>query len=114
MDGALAVGADDRHCDRHTGLAHLPAHGISGLDHIVAPQTSNWIQLALPDAEGFDSPSGKGVTGITLLQGDLMSIVEACRLSLATMRNIRQSPIFAAAAMSLSSVSVIINALRLG
>ncbi|MDX1801032.1 MAG: heavy metal translocating P-type ATPase [Marinobacter sp.] len=79
--------------------------------------------------------------GITLLRGDLTGIVEARRLSLATMRNIRQnlffafiynsagvpiaagvlypftgmllSPIFAAAAMSLSSVSVITNALRL-
>jgi len=79
--------------------------------------------------------------GITLLRGDLMGIVEARRLSLATMRNIRQnlffafiyntagvpiaagvlypffgillSPILAAAAMSLSSVSVIMNALRL-
>tara|TARA_R110000823_G_scaffold171736_7_gene304131 strand:+ start:4055 stop:6328 length:2274 start_codon:yes stop_codon:yes gene_type:complete len=79
--------------------------------------------------------------GITLLRGDLMGIVYARRLSLATMRNIRQnlffaffynsagvpiaagvlfpftgillSPVFAAAAMSLSSVSVIVNALRL-
>ena len=79
--------------------------------------------------------------GVTLLKGDLMGIVKARRLSQATMANIRQnlffafiynaagipiaagvlypsfglllSPIIAAAAMSLSSVSVIANALRL-
>src|SRR5205807_6672872 len=78
---------------------------------------------------------------ITLVKGDLRGIVRAYRLSLTTMRNIRQnlffafiynalgvpiaagalypffgwllSPIIAAAAMSLSSVSVIANALRL-
>ncbi len=80
-------------------------------------------------------------SGITLLRGDLRGIVRARRLSQATMRNIRQNlffafiynavgvplaagvlypftgwtlhPVFAAAAMSLSSVSVISNALRL-
>ena len=79
--------------------------------------------------------------GITLLRGDLNGIVRARRLSRATMRNIRQnlffafvynalgvpiaagvlypffglllSPIFASAAMSFSSVSVISNSLRL-
>jgi len=79
--------------------------------------------------------------GITLLKGDLMGIARARRLSRATMSNIRQnlvfafiynaagipvaagllyplfgtllSPMIAAAAMALSSVSVVTNALRL-
>jgi Cu+-exporting ATPase len=79
--------------------------------------------------------------GVTLMQGDLRGIVRARKLSEATMRNIKQnlffafiynalgvpiaagvlypyfglllSPMIAAAAMSMSSVSVVSNALRL-
>jgi Cu+-exporting ATPase len=78
---------------------------------------------------------------VTLVKGDLRGIVSAIRLSRATMRNIKQnllfaflynalgvpvaagvlyplfgvllSPIFAGAAMAMSSVSVVTNALRL-
>ena len=80
--------------------------------------------------------------GITLVQGDLRGLARARRLSRATMANIRQnltfaflynvlgvpvaagalypftglllSPMIASAAMTFSSVSVILNALRLG
>jgi Cu+-exporting ATPase len=79
--------------------------------------------------------------GVTLVKGDLRGIVRARALSRATMRNIREnlffafvynslgvpiaagvaypfvglllSPIIASAAMTFSSVSVILNALRL-
>jgi heavy metal translocating P-type ATPase len=78
--------------------------------------------------------------GVTLVQGDLRGVARALRLSRATMRNVRQNlwlafgynalaipiaagafaawgltlnPMIASAAMSLSSVSVIANALRL-
>jgi Cu+-exporting ATPase len=79
--------------------------------------------------------------GVTLVKGDLRGIAKAIRLSHATMRNIKQnlffaflynalgvpvaagvlypafgvllSPIFAGAAMAMSSVSVVTNALRL-
>jgi len=92
-------------------------------------------------AMGAGTDVAIGAASITLIKGDLRGMVRARALSRATMRNIRQnlffaflyntigvpvaagilypffglllSPIFASAAMTLSSVSVIANALRL-
>ncbi len=96
-------------------------------------------EVGIAMGTGTDVPMQSA--GITLVRGDLRGIAQAIRLSRATMRNIRQnlffafiynslvipvaagilypyfglllSPIMAGAAMSLSSVSVISNALRL-
>ena len=92
-------------------------------------------------AMGTGTDVAMGSAGITLVNGDLRGVVRALRLSRATMRNIRQnlffafiynivgvpiaagilypffgmllSPMFASAAMTFSSLSVITNALRL-
>jgi len=100
--------------------------------------------LALADvgiAMGTGADTAIESAGITLVKGDLRGLLRARRLSLATMRNIRQnllfaflynvigvpiaagvlypfwgvllSPMIASAAMTFSSVSVISNALRL-
>jgi Cu+-exporting ATPase len=99
-------------------------------------------QADLGIALGSGSDIAKETGDIVLVSGSLTAIPTAIRLSRATMRKIRQnlffafiynsigvpiaagilypffglllSPIFAAAAMSLSSVSVIANSLRLG
>jgi Cu+-exporting ATPase len=98
-------------------------------------------EAAVGIAMGTGTEVAMQSAGITLVKGDLSGIVRAIVLSRATMRNIRQnlvfafaynaigipiaagvfypafglllSPIVAALAMSLSSVSVIVNALRL-
>jgi P-type Cu+ transporter len=100
--------------------------------------------LALADvgiAMGTGADTAIESAGMTLVKGDLLGLLRARRLSLATMRNIRQnllfaflynvigvpiaagvlypalgillSPMIASAAMTFSSVSVITNALRL-
>ena len=93
--------------------------------------------LATADV-GFAIGTGADVAieaaDITLMRGDLNGIVAAIKLSKATMRNIRQnlfwalvynslgipiaasgylSPVLAGSAMAFSSVSVVLNALRL-
>jgi Cu+-exporting ATPase len=98
-------------------------------------------EAAVGIAMGTGTDVAMESAGITLVKGDLRGIARARRLSRATMRNIRQnlflafvynalgvpvaagvlypvlgvliSPIWASAAMTLSSVSVIGNALRL-
>ena len=92
-------------------------------------------------AMGTGTDAAIASAGVTLVRGDLRGLVKARRLSRAAMRNIRQnlffsfaynllgvpvaagllypffglllSPMLAAAAMTFSSVSVIVNALRL-
>ena len=98
-------------------------------------------EAAVGIAMGTGTDVAMESAGITLVRGDLRALVRAIRLSRATMKNIRQnlflafvynavgvpvaagilypllglliSPIWASAAMTLSSVSVIGNALRL-
>jgi Cu+-exporting ATPase len=98
-------------------------------------------EAAVGIAMGTGTDIAMESAGITLVKGDLRALVRARRLSRAMMRNIRQnlflafvynavgvpvaagvlypfiglliSPIWASAAMTFSSVSVIANALRL-
>ncbi len=133
--GVLPEGKADWVAQR-TAAGHSVAMAGDGIND--APALA---RAAVGIAMGTGTDVAMESAGVTLVKGDLMGIVRARRLSRLTMSNIRQnlffaffyniagipiaagvlypffglllSPMLAAGAMSLSSVSVIANALRL-
>ena len=144
---ARALRIDEVHAQVQPGDKAAAIKRLQDTGHIVAMAGDGINDApALSQANvGIAMGTGADVAiesaGLTLLRGELTALVRARRLSLATLRNIRQnlwfaflynvlgipiaagalypwfgmllSPMLASAAMSLSSVSVIGNALRL-
>jgi len=132
--GVDAVLAD---CDPADKLAAIKRESAHGPTIMVGDGINDAPALAMADV-GIAMASGTGVAmaaaDITLVHGDIEAVSLAIALSRATLRNIRQNlgwafgynlilvplavlaivpPVAAALAMAFSSVSVVLNALRL-
>ena len=139
LDGVYLRGSSRRQGSSDSATAKGWARGRHGWRRCQRRSALAAAEVGIAMGSGTDVAMES--SGVTLLKGDLMGIVSARNLSKATMRNIRQnlflsfaynvagipiaagvlypitgmllSPAVAAAAMALSSVSVIANALRL-